>query len=455
MALKVIDISYYNTITNWQSVKAACDAVIIRLGYRGCTSGKIVYDECFKTFLDACKKYGIPYSIYFFPTSISESESIEEAQFIINAIKAYDMKLSLPVFLDSEVVRSDKSGRSDKLSKARRTQYANRIFKELKKAGIPYGIYASTYWFSDCLHDGDLDEDCERWVAQYASKCTYKRTYIMWQYTSSASIAGVKGGCDASHLYTQLIDNKSILQSQDSHEDVIEKATQWMIDTANDSAHGYDQRYRWGEKGDYDCSSAVITAWQYAGVPVKTAGATYTGNMLSAFHKCGFTDVTDYVDRQTGKGMIRGDVLLNTVHHTAMYIGNGQEVEASINEKGRVSGGQPGDQTGKEFLIRSYRNYPWTHILRFKGSSVASGDFRTPSKNVRYTGIVATKSDPLNVRKGPGTEYGKCQTFGPLAKGTQVDVCDTTTAADGSTWLYICYRGAKYGFVSAKYIREV
>ena len=126
-----------------------------------------------------------------------------------------------------------------------------------------------------------------------------------------------------------------------------------------------------------------------------------------------------------------------------------------INEKGKATGGQPGDQTGKEFLIRSYRNYPWTHILRFKGSSASVGDFRTPSKSVRYTGIVATKSDPLNVRKGPGTEYGLCQTFGPLAKGTQVDVCDTTTAADGSTWLYICYRGAKYGFVSAKYIREV
>ena len=105
-------------------------------------------------------------------------------------------------------------------------------------------------------------------------------------------------------------------------------------------------------------------------------------------------------------------------------------------------------------MIRNYRNYPWTHVLRFKGSQ-GGADFRTPSKNVRYTGVVATKSDPLNVRKGPGTEYGLCQTFGPLAKGTRVDVCDTTTAADGSTWLYICYRGAKYGFVSAKYIREV
>ena len=455
MALKVIDISYYNTITDWQKVKNACDAVIIRLGYRGCTSGKIVYDECFKVFLDACKKYGIPYSIYFFPTSISDTEAVEEADFIINAVKAFDMKLSLPVFLDSEVVKRNQTGRSDKLSKARRTQYANRIFKRLKEAQIPYGIYASTYWYSDCLHDGDLDEDCERWVAQYASKCTYKHTYMMWQYTSKASIDGVKGNCDASHLYTQLLENKSLTQEQDSHADIIEKATRWMEDTAADAAHGYDQRYRWGEKGDYDCSSAVITAWQYAGVPVKSAGATYTGNMLSAFVKCGFTDVTDYVNRQTGSGLMRGDVLLNTAHHTAMYVGDGKEVEASINEKGKTTGGTPGDQTGKEFLIRSYRNYPWTHILRFKGSLVSGGDFRTPSKTKRYTGIVVTKRDPLNVRKGPGTEYALCQTFGPLAKGAEVDVCDSHTASDGSEWLYICYRGAKWGFVSAKYIKEV
>ena len=46
----------------------------------------------------------------------------------------------------------------------------------------------------------------------------------------------------------------------------IETATQWMIDLANDDSHGYDQDSRWGP--DYDCSSSVISAWQYAGVPV-------------------------------------------------------------------------------------------------------------------------------------------------------------------------------------------
>ena len=117
---------------------------------------------------------------------------------------------------------------------------------------------------------------------------------------------------------------------------VIESAISWMEQTALNDSHGYDQKFRWGEKGDYDCSSAVITAWEHAGVPVKTNGATYTGNMYSVFKKCGFIDVTSQIKLATGEGLKRGDVLLNHVKHTAMYCGNGLEVEASINVKRHI-----------------------------------------------------------------------------------------------------------------------
>lgn len=175
-------------------------------------------------------------------------------------------------------------------------------------------------------------------------------------------------------------------------QDRINKAINWMEETAKDDRHGYCQDHRWGTDGDYDCSSAVITAWEQAGVPVKTKGATYTRNMLSVFKANGFQDVTALVNRSTGAGLVRGDVLLNTVHHTAMYCGNGKEVEASINEKGTAHGGKPGDQTGREFLIRSYRNYPWTNVLRYTGRNSASaatknyleiGDFGSDVKTMQ------------------------------------------------------------------------
>lgn len=39
---------------------------------------------------------------------------------------------------------------------------------------------------------------------------------------------------------------------------------------------------------------------------------------------------------------------------------------ASINENGKISGGQAGDQTGKEVCIRSWYSKPWNVVIRFK-----------------------------------------------------------------------------------------
>lgn len=173
------------------------------------------------------------------------------------------------------------------------------------------------------------------------------------------------------------------------------------MQVAQDPAHGYDQMKRWGP--DYDCSSLMISAWQQAGVPVKTAGATYTGNMLRAFLGCGFEDVTAEVNLNTGAGLQRGDVLLNTQHHTAMSIGDGQIVHASIDENGRATGGKTGDQTGREICVRSYYKYSkgWDKVLRYVGS--AKKEEATPMK--QYAGIVKVSSY-LNVRLGPGTRFG-------------------------------------------------
>lgn len=211
-----------------------------------------------------------------------------------------------------------------------------------------------------------------------------------------------------------------------------EKAIRQMETWAKDDSHGYDQDYRWGEKGDYDCSSAVIQAWQNAGVPVKSGGATYTRDMKNVFLKNGFKDITASVNRGTGTGLKRGDVLLNEAHHVAMYCGAGKEVEASINEKGTAHGGQPGDQTGKEFLIRSYRNYPWHCILRYAGDQTVTSDAEKKQNTVAY---VARFTKDCKCYSVAGKTQAKL--FPIIKKNAVVDVMKYTETVKGKRWYFI------------------
>ena len=89
--------------------------------------------------------------------------------------------------------------------------------------------------------------------------------------------------------------------------------------------------------------------------------------MAKAFLSHGFINVKETVNLYTGAGLKRGDVLLNSAAHTEMYIGNGENVGAHINEQNGITGGKTGDQTGKEISIGPYYNSPWNYVLRFMG----------------------------------------------------------------------------------------
>ncbi len=131
---------------------------------------------------------------------------------------------------------------------------------------------------------------------------------------------------------------------------------------------GYCQEHRWDiyEGGEADCSSLVIHCLQEAGFD--TGDASYTGNMSSELCARGWTRVANDGNPQ------RGDVLLNDVHHTAVYIGDGLLCQASRNENHGANGGQPGDQDGWETNTRGYYDYPWDCYLRYTGEGGGSDD---------------------------------------------------------------------------------
>ena len=194
----IIDLSHHNTVSNWNNVAENVNGVILRLGYRSYGDGKIMVDKKYHEFLSAVKSRKIPYGIYFFPTSITEAEAEEEANFILKSVSG--LSLSFPIYLDSEIADvKTKNGRSDKLDKATRTKLLKIILDKLKSRGYTCGVYASTSWLNNQLIMSQLS-NYKVWVAQYNTTCTYGGKYNMWQYSSKAQINGVSGNCDVSKL---------------------------------------------------------------------------------------------------------------------------------------------------------------------------------------------------------------------------------------------------------------
>lgn len=160
----------------------------------------------------------------------------------------------------------------------------------------------------------------------------------------------------------------------------IESYVKWALDIAADDRHGYSQAVRWSP--DYDCSSFVISALEAAGLPMRAYGASYTGNMSAALKACGFYRVKN-ADLSSGAGLVRGDILLNPITHTEIYIGDGRTVGAHGSETGGKYG-KAGDQTGNEISVQQYRNKGYSEVWRYGGHSLA---FDPAASNNPFTDV--------------------------------------------------------------------
>lgn len=105
-------------------------------------------------------------------------------------------------------------------------------------------------------------------------------------------------------------------------------------------------------------------------------------------------------------------------------------------------GGQPGDQTGKEFLIRSYRNYPWNCILRYAGDQTVTSDAEKKQNTVAY---VARFTKDCKCYSAAGKTQAKM--FPVIKKNAVVDVMKYTETVNGKKWYFIRIPHPTEGFV--------
>ena len=173
----------------------------------------------------------------------------------------------------------------------------------------------------------------------------------------------------------------------------IQKFAQRMRYWCDQANLGYDQSQRWDIRvgGECDCSSLVIFALREAGFD--TGSASYTGDLAQNLLARGWVKVAN-----NGKPRV-GDILLNECNHVAACTGNGIVSYASIDERGKISGGKSGDQTDRETKTVSYYNYPWDFYLRYKGSQSSSG---TTNSGISSSEIDRLAREVINGKYGNG-----------------------------------------------------
>lgn len=192
----VIDVSTYNGDIDWNRVKeAGIDYAIIRVGYRGYETARLVKDKRFDTNMRNATAAGVKVGAYIVTQAVNTNEAVEEASFIISACSGYNV--SLPLAIDVESAGNG-SGRGDKISVAERTAVINAFVQTIRGAGYSAMVYANKDWMTNRINAGGLASGSTVWLAQYRSSCTYGGSYQMWQFTESGSIPGISGNVDMS-----------------------------------------------------------------------------------------------------------------------------------------------------------------------------------------------------------------------------------------------------------------
>lgn len=186
-----IDVSYHNGKIDWDIVADNVDFAFIRVGYRGYSDGTVNIDKKAKYNLKNANRAGVPVGVYFYSQATNDEEAVEEAEFVLDKIKSYDV--TLPVVIDFEYAYSGGTitGRlhNANLSKKERTSLINAFCKTIKSAGYTPAVYASTYIYESHINTDDLDKNTVIWVADYNENITYDGEFDIWQYSE-------KGKCD-------------------------------------------------------------------------------------------------------------------------------------------------------------------------------------------------------------------------------------------------------------------
>ncbi|HHX92684.1 MAG TPA: Lyzozyme M1 (1,4-beta-N-acetylmuramidase) [Clostridiales bacterium] len=193
VSIKGIDVSRYQETIDWEKVaKDGVHYAFIRLGYRGYDKGGLVLDEKFEENVKGATKNGIATGVYFVTQAVTVEEAIEEAEYVLENIRPYD--ITWPVVLDLEDAASQ-SARTAGLTQEQRTDHVIAFCETIREAGYTPMLYSNIRWYMDELDLARLTE-YDKWFAQYFRRPFFPYAFQIWQYTDNGRVDGITGPVD-------------------------------------------------------------------------------------------------------------------------------------------------------------------------------------------------------------------------------------------------------------------
>ena len=198
-----VDVSHHQGAIDWQKVKSqGYEFAFLRIGYRGYgTEGRVCPDNMFEQNIREAHGAGLDVGVYFFSQAVNEEEALEEAEYVLERLKGYE--LELPVVYDPESIL-DAQARTDNVTGEQFTKNTKVFCEEIRKNGFEPMIYSNMLWEA---FEFDMDEltGYPVWYADYEPKPQTPYDFCFWQYTNEAEVQGISGNTD---LDIQLIKTK-------------------------------------------------------------------------------------------------------------------------------------------------------------------------------------------------------------------------------------------------------
>ena len=122
----------------------------------------------------------------------NEKDAIEEANFVLDNIKGYNIEM--PIAFDWESFNYFNAGQMN-LFDLRGA--SNAFLKTIKDAGYTPVHYASKSYLEYIW----LPVDYDIWLAHYTKETSYKGDYVMWQLSSNGKVDGINNYVDINVYY--------------------------------------------------------------------------------------------------------------------------------------------------------------------------------------------------------------------------------------------------------------